>query len=222
MRSSMDDGDEVTVLFADLAGFTAMTEAHGDAAAAWAAIRLLELTCAAYDGQALVVKSIGDGVMVAFEDVVTAVSAALALSYAAHAEPRFLCLRIGVHAGPAVLRGGDVFGATVNVASRVADEAASGQVLVTGAVRDRLPPSDLKLVELGPTSLRHVREREELIEVSQPGHGHDVPVDPVCRMQVPVGAQGAVERIVGGMPVRFWFCSASCALLFAEHPEAYG
>lgn len=220
MRRAADDVAEVAVLFADLAGFTALTEAHGDDEAARAAIRLLELTHSAYDGRALVVKSIGDGVMVAFDQVAPAVSAALALSHAAHAEPRFLGLRVGVHAGPAVLRGGDVFGATVNVASRVADEAVSGQVLITGEVRDRLSPrSDVGLVDLGATRLRHVRDPVELIELRQASHAHDVSVDPVCRMHVRVDAAGAVERAVDGVVVRF--CSTSCARLFAEYPDAY-
>lgn len=211
---------EVAVLFADLVGFTALTEAHGDEEAARAAIRLLELTHAAYDGQAVLVKSIGDGVMVVFDDVDAAVSAGLGLSHAALVEPRFLGLRVGIDAGSAVQRHGDVFGATVNLASRVADEAAAGQVLVTGAVRDRLDrAADLELAELGPTSLRHVRDPVDLVEVREAGRVHDVAVDPVCRMQVPDEAPEAVEQVVAGRTVRF--CSRPCARLFAEHPDAY-
>lgn len=219
--STHDDRREVAVLFADLAGYTALTEAHGDEEAARAAMRLLDLAHAAYDGRALVVKSLGDGVMLAFGDATVALTAALALSHAARAEERFPGLRVGVQAGPAVLRDGDVFGATVNEASRIAHEAAPGQVLVASGVVDRLAdPTRVELVELGPTQLRHVRDPVELFAVRDDPRGDSgVLVDPVCRMQVDRDSAETVLRRHDGRPVRF--CSSSCARLFADHPDAY-
>jgi class 3 adenylate cyclase len=210
---------DVAVVFADLAGFTALTEAHGDEAAASAAIRLLELTHAAYDGQARLVKSLGDGVMVVFDDVGAAVAAAVALSHAARAEPRFPGLRIGVHAGPVIEQRGDVFGGTVNIASRVADEAEPGQVLLTDRVSNAIGTTDVELVEVGPTQLRHVRNAVILVQLL-PGHDRDdVPVDPVCRMRVTSASPDLVQRRHEGRVIVF--CSRACARLFDEHPTVY-
>jgi class 3 adenylate cyclase len=220
VSSSQVDRREVAVLFADLAGYTALTEAHGDEEAARAAMRLLELAHDAYDGCALVVKSLGDGVMLAFDSATVALAAALALSHAARVEDRFPGLRVGLQAGPAVLRAGDVFGATVNEASRIAEEAAPGQVLVARGVMDGLDDLGVEVIELGPTQLRHVRDPVELVAVrDHAGGSAGVPVDPVCRMQVDEDTAEAVVRRHDGQLVRF--CSSSCARLFADHPDAY-
>ena len=48
-------------------------------------------------------------------------------------------MRVGVAHGPATTRGGDWFGATVNVASRVTEIARPGRILATEAVRDLAP-----------------------------------------------------------------------------------
>lgn len=210
---------EVAVLFADLAGYTALTEAHGDQEAARAALRLLELTRDAYDGEATLVKSMGDGVMVVFDDVDRAMSAALALSHAAEAEDRFLGLRVGLHTGPAVVRHGDVFGATVNLAARLAEHAQPSQVLVTSAVRDRLRRTpDLGWVELGTASLRHVREPVQLLTV-RTRKRRDATTDPVCRMVVTDQTTGATEERYRDRRIRF--CSEACARLFRNRPDAY-
>lgn len=209
---------EVAVLFADLAGYTALTEAHGDEEAARAALRLLELARGAYDGEAMLVKSMGDGVMVVFDDVDRAMSAALALSHAAEVEERFLGLRVGLHAGPAVVRHGDVFGATVNLAARLADRAQPSQILVTSAVRDQFRRApELEWVALGTASLRHVREPVELLTVRTRRRG--ATTDPVCRMVVTDQTVGAIEERHRGRRIRF--CSDACAQLFRDHPDAY-
>lgn len=178
------------------------------------------MTHAAYDGQARLVKSIGDGVMVVFDHAGAALAAAVALSHAAQAEPRFPGLRIGVHAGPVVVQQGDVFGGTVNIASRVADEAEPGEVLLTAGVRDAVDAADIEFIERGATRLRHVRDPIVLVQACpQQAEQSDAPVDPVCRMRVPSGSPGAVERHHAGELVVF--CSPACARLFDEHPPAY-
>jgi class 3 adenylate cyclase len=83
-----------------------------------------------------VIKTIGDAVMIRHSDPSQAVVLGLTAAHeviAGHGSP---AVRVGMHHGPAIERSGDWFGATVNLAARVATLAARGEVLLTGAVRD--------------------------------------------------------------------------------------
>ena len=122
----------LAVMFTDIEGFTACAAMRGNGAA----LRLLRR----HDRAALpairahrgrLVKRLGDGLMVAFADPVEALAAALVMQRAA-ADVR---LRIGIHAGQARARAGDLVGHDVNVASRIADRAGGGEILVSERVR---------------------------------------------------------------------------------------
>ena len=125
------------VLFADVAGYTALTEAHGDDLAADLVgtfdDRVGELL-PAYGGER--VKVIGDALMLRVADPSAAVGLALAIVHDVMRDHGCPAVRAGVHCGPAVERRGDWFGTTVNVAARVASLAVGGEVLVTAAVRE--------------------------------------------------------------------------------------
>jgi adenylate cyclase len=85
------------------------------------------------------VKTIGDAVMLVSPDVDRLVETALELVEAADREGEdFPQLRAGVAAGPAINRGGDWYGHTVNLASRLTGVARPGSVLVDDSVRERL------------------------------------------------------------------------------------
>jgi adenylate cyclase len=76
------------------------------------------------------VKTIGDEVLFELEDPAAAAEIALDLIDAAQADERLPDLRVGLSYGPVVSRLGDVFGATVNIASRLTSAARPGWVLV--------------------------------------------------------------------------------------------
>src|SRR5256886_15271186 len=77
----------------------------------------------------------GDEVMVLFPSADAAASAATRMHTAVESLPTVgsnkLALRIGFHTGPVVQRDNDIFGDTVNVASRLADQAVRGQILTS-------------------------------------------------------------------------------------------
>jgi len=125
-----------TFLFADLVGFTSFTARHGDERAADVAIsfqRDIEALAAAHGCE--VVKSVGDGIMVRGEDGAAAVALARRI-VALAAQSRLPPLRVGLDTGPAVQRGADWFGSTVNTASRVTAAARAGELLITERARD--------------------------------------------------------------------------------------
>ena len=131
----------LVVMFSDIEGSTALNERIGDRA--WVKLigshdRLVRRLVNAYDGY--VVKSQGDGFMVAFADPTAAVSCAVAMQRALERDAKRarhnrIRVRIGIHMGKSVLRGDDVFGRNVAMAARVASQADGGEILVSESVR---------------------------------------------------------------------------------------
>ena len=124
---------EATFLFADIAGFTALTEAHGDEQA----VQLVEEFASAVqaelprvDGE--YVKAVGDALMLRVPDPGDAVRLGLWITRSAMSGHQALSVRVGGNYGSAVERGGDYFGSTINVAGRVSALAGGGELLVTG------------------------------------------------------------------------------------------
>ncbi len=142
-----DADGTVTVLFSDIENSTALNERLGDDA--WVRIlaahdRAVRAQVARHGGH--VVKSQGDGFMVVFGSPADAVDAARQIQRAVGKEGRKLRrtpvrVRIGIHVGTAVARGGDYFGRNVAKAARVAALAEGGQILTSDEVREALPDS---------------------------------------------------------------------------------
>jgi adenylate cyclase len=218
---SSRESESGTFVFADIAGYTALTEAHGDADAAELAAtfcRAISDVAAASGGE--VIKTIGDAVMVRHSDPSRAVALGLAAAHeviAGHGSP---AVRVGMHHGPAIERGGDWFGATVNLAARVAALAAGGEVLLTGAVRDRA--GELEGVEFetrGEQRIRNVAAPVQLFAaVSDNRSSEERHLDPVCRMLVAEGREAGSFRYRGTL---YRFCSLECGRRFLRDPDAY-
>ena len=128
-----------TFMFADLVGFTAFTENAGDELAADVAIAFQDAARAlAADFGCDVVKSLGDAVMIHGDDAARVVALALRIARELATERWCPPLRMGVHSGSAVCRDGDWYGAAVNVAARLVDAAAAGEILLSVATRGLL------------------------------------------------------------------------------------
>lgn len=175
-RMAIPPGSACTVLFADVAGSTALYEVLGDERAfplVEAALRAMAGCTAAAGGR--VVKTIGDAVMAVFPapDAAAGAAAAMQRGVAAmgHEAGVRLTLRIGFHHGELLARAdGDVFGDTVNLASRLCDLASSGQVVTTQAVAHLLGP--LHAAQLRPLYAVPVKGKAEevtLVELAWRG-----------------------------------------------------
>lgn len=138
--------DARSVVFADLTGYTRLTEEGGDAQAARHAAALAEVaTGLAARHRGRLVKQLGDGVMLVFGDAGAAVAASADLM--GRAGDRGLPpLHIGVSAGPVVERDGDYFGRTVNLAARLSGIAGPGEVIVSGSVADDVDADRLEAI----------------------------------------------------------------------------
>jgi adenylate cyclase len=122
-----------TFLFADISGYSLLTEVGGDEAAAELAVRFAsEAGAIASDHGAEVIKRLGDGVMLRGECAAEVIKLGLRLSCELDGLPP---IHAGIHTGAAVRRDGDWWGTTVNIAARIASEARAGQLLITEATR---------------------------------------------------------------------------------------
>jgi adenylate cyclase len=122
----------VAVGFADMVGFTALSQAL-DGSELAAMVARFEATAYEHVPRhgGRVVKMIGDEVMFAADDAAAAADIALALVEAHAAAPDLPAVRVGLARGPALAWEGDLFGPTVNLASRLVNVARAGTVLVS-------------------------------------------------------------------------------------------
>lgn len=156
------------ICFLDVTGYTRLTQERGDAAAAALAGRLNRLVDrAAGLHRGRPIKWLGDGVMLYFEDPARAVGAALEMADAV-VEAELPPAHVGIHAGPVLFQEGDYFGATVNVASRIAEYARPREVLVSQQVVEAAEESaGTKFVEIGPVELKGVAGALNLYSVQR-------------------------------------------------------
>ena len=144
------------ICFLDLTGYTRLTDERGDEAAAELAGRLAKLvqrTSLKHGGKPI--KWLGDGVMFWFREPGPAVVAALEM-VAGAAVAGLPPAHVGVHAGPVLYQQGDYYGRTVNVASRIADYARQGEVVVSQDVVDAADDANVAFAEIGPVELKGV------------------------------------------------------------------
>lgn len=210
-----------TFMFADLAGFTALTEAHGDNHAADLALDFATNVngwLESVGGGDL--KLIGDAVMVRTSDATAALELALMIVDNLPNSGDYPAVRIGLNTGAAAARNGDWFGAAVNLAARVAAHAAAGEVLATTTTVEAAGGGAWTWEQLGPHEFRNVREA---VDVFRAGRSDARPAaalatDPVCRMRIDP-TRAAASRRHGG--AEYVFCSLACADAFAKNPSAY-
>ena len=198
-------------VFVDIAGFSALTEVHGDIEAA----RLIERfsqameRLSAPDGR--VVKTMGDGALVVFDDASAAVVFARALIDEIELVPGRPGVKIGMHRGEAVERNGDYIGHAVNVAARVAAQAGSCEVLITPAVRAAIADArTFAWKSLGARALKNIAGETELFLLDREHCA--LYVDPVCQMRLT--EKEGIPMTIDGETYRF--CSQACIDAFSR------
>lgn len=155
------------IVFVDLSGFTRLTEERGDEAAVRTATSLQrETETVATSRGGRLVKLLGDGAMLRFPEVTPGVEAALDLVETVEPHGSLLA-HAGIHTGPVVERDLDVFGGTVNLASRIAAAAAGGEVLTSRAVAETVDDPSLRFEPVDERPLKGISEPVALFRVSR-------------------------------------------------------
>jgi adenylate cyclase len=157
----------VTIAFADLAGYTRLTEERGDEEAVGVVERFVESVQQSLPIDARVIKTLGDEVMVVGADAVALTQWAVDFQRKMPAEAQ--APRIGIHCGEALYRDGDYYGRDVNQAARVVARAAGGEVLVTRPIVDTATGVDgLRFELIGEIGLKGFSEPVELFHALPP------------------------------------------------------
>ena len=153
----------VAIAFADLAGYTRLTEEAGELEALDAVERFVEAVEATLPDDARIVKTIGDEVMVVASDPAGLVDWAVGFQRLWSQRP---LPRVALHYGVALYRDGDYYGRSVNLASRVAARSGAGEVLVTREVVEHGGPH-LEFERLGEVRLKGFTESTEIFLARQ-------------------------------------------------------
>jgi adenylate cyclase len=148
----------VAIAFADLAGYTRLTEEVGEEEALEVVERFVDLVGETLPDDARVIKTIGDEVMIVGSDPSALVDWAVGFQALATERP---LPRIGLHAGSVLYRDGDYFGRAVNLAARVGARATGGEVLVTREVT-QAAGRHLAFQPIGEVKLKGFDEATEL------------------------------------------------------------
>jgi class 3 adenylate cyclase len=144
------------ICFVDLTGYTRLTEERGDEVAAGMATGLASLvedTSRRHGGRPI--RWLGDGGMFYFKEPGAAVLSGLDMVESAPAVG-LPPLHIGIHAGPVVFQDGDVYGRTVNLASRIASSAGAGEVLASDETVRRFAHRGVRFEPRGPVTLKGI------------------------------------------------------------------
>ncbi len=156
-------GQQPAIAFIDLTGYTEMTASAGDERAAQSATMLQTLAASAVRSRrGRVVKLLGDGVMLQYSSMIEAIDSVreLMASIAAAGLPP---AHAGIAAGSMVVRDGDVYGHTVNLAARIASHAGAGELLVAADGVDESTGESLGLVDAGSATLKGIADPVRLL-----------------------------------------------------------
>jgi adenylate cyclase len=204
-----------TVAFIDLAGFSAIADVYGDLAA----IEVLEIfenmVREALSGFGPPIKWIGDEAMLSFAGPEAAIQALGKLLPSCRKEPRLPLTRAGLNHGPVIRRGSDLFGSTVNIASRIAALASPGQLLATQPVAEAASARGIMVRSLGEVALRSVAGEVPLYEIELAPSPDPAWIDPVCKMHAPYASYRRAA------PEGPWFCSPRCEEAYRKSPQTY-
>ena len=156
--------ESMTVMFTDMCESTGMTGRLGDRAAhnvVRAHNQLVRQSLQRFGGRE--VKHTGDGIMASFRSASAALQAVIEMQSSAQEMRRTgaapdLNLRIGLNAGEPISEEEDLFGVVVQIASRVCDASAPGQVLVTSVVRALATGKGFQFVDIGEHELKGLAE----------------------------------------------------------------
>ena len=211
---------DIVILVADLSGYTALTEAHGNASAAKIINRYSEIAKESLHAGTSVLERVGDEIVFAITDAASIVKTALRLVKLIEAEPFFPTVHAGIHAGKVFEQEGRYYGSALNIASRVASHARGCQILCTKIAVEMAGKIDaIKYRAIGDVNFKNIFEPIALFEIITDCRKLEVNIeDPVCRMIVNPNSAAAQLAFNGK---QYYFCSFECAQKFTNRPDRF-
>jgi adenylate cyclase len=170
-KEKQNKAGTIAVMFTDMVGSTALTQAKGDASAQHvvrAHNRIVRDALRRFQGKEI--KHTGDGIMCSFAQTSNSVEAASEImrntrAYT-EATPEYpLHLKIGINAGEPIAEDDDLFGTTVQISARIVDKAQSGQIFVSEIVRGICAGKPIQFANAGGFQMKGITEPVALHKV---------------------------------------------------------
>ena len=207
----------VAILMADLSGYTAMTDVHGGASAAQLVDKYMQLVDRSIVGSTKVMQRVGDQIVLLAEVPNDIVETAKKLITCIHAEHHFLSIHAGIHYGTVFIEKGNLFGSTVNIASRIMNMAEKGQILFSKELLEQLQTDKYSYKLLGDFAFKNVMNTvtvyQLLADSLEQRH-----IDPVCKMQIDPTRTKYTYQFNN---TEYHFCSVRCRYIFQGKPETF-
>lgn len=203
-------------MMADLSGFTAMTEIHGDQSAVSIIDKYLNIVQKSLVGSSYLYERVGDEMIIiasTAEDI--AYTSTFMFEYA-HNENNFLPLHAGLHYGPVIKKDGHFYGTTINTAARITSVAEKGKIICSAEFKEQLPKNhQFILSNKGKQKFKNLLNPVDLFEMSCciEYMTRQYVIDPVCHMLIK--APGTAQQLLHDGE-RYYFCSESCLKKYME------
>ena len=202
----------MAIFFADLSGYTALTETHGPVSAADLIDKFIEIAKDCLVGDTKLHQRTGDEIMVISESADSLLATALKLEANTLNEENFLQVHGGLHFGRVLERADHYYGSAMNLASRIASGAAAGNFCCSSdfvnAVTDK---SVCGFESRGAHLFKNISKEMEVFELSM-GNAKTKYIDPVCRMSILNYQNSIPHPIEGGV----YFCSSHCLEIYKQ------
>lgn len=204
----------IAILIADLSGYTALTETHGSIMAADTIDRYLEMVKECLAGDSILHQVVGDEVLIVSSSPDDLICTAIMLIQKCSVEHNFLQLHGSLHYGKILKRNNNYFGATINVASRIAARASKGTFWCSDKFVNALADkTKFTFRSQGKQNFKNVNDGNEVLELILE-NTYPFYIDPVCRMLI-----YKKEIYVPHPGADIFFCSHHCREIYIGRIE---
>jgi class 3 adenylate cyclase/YHS domain-containing protein len=206
-------------LIADLTGYTALTEAHGDFSAAQIVNRYYEIVKGLLTKDVHFYQQVGDEIFMISNSVSSLLHYAINLRDEIEKESHFPSIHAGLHHGSVIKQDEKIFGSVINLTSRIAGAAHGGQILCSESFKDSVKETKTDFHFLGEKRFKNVLKPVAIYEIEPNIESDEIWYnDLVCRMHF------TENNAPAKLPFHnktIYFCSFECAKNFISHPELY-
>ncbi len=217
----MHDSSEFrgSFLIADLTGYTALTEAHGDFSAAQIINRYNELVERVLTKDVKFHQQVGDEIFLISTIPLSLLHYAIMLRDKVEKESHFPSIHAGLHYGTVIKQDNKIIGSAINLTSRIAGFAKGGQILCSRSFKESVGESDVSFHSLGEKRFKNVVNPVAIFEIATNNETEEIwYTDPVCRMHV---SENTAPAKLPFEKKTIYFCSFECAKKFILNPELY-
>jgi class 3 adenylate cyclase/YHS domain-containing protein len=208
---------EVSMLIADLSGYTALTETHGSTSAANLIEKYEQIVQNCLVGNCNLCERRGDEVMIVSDSADMLLTTALQILQKTAMEPNFLQVHGGLHFGKILNRNGHYYGSTLNITARIAAKALPGTFWCSDIYIRQLKEINLNsLHSMGKHQFKNVSGETELHELRIEENA-SFWIDPICRMLI----LNKSNSIPHPASPSIFFCSVDCLNIYMSHPAMH-